>query len=167
MFRSISCGVLALTLAAAGSVHMQAAMDSPTLVGSWHVTVVLADCNTGAPRPPFQSLLTFGSDGTLIETTNNAAFKPGQRSPGQGVWRRNAGTSFSAYSDAFIQFASAPSMTPPAPAFTRGLQRITQDITIDPRSPDVFTSTASVEFFDEAGTLLMTGCATATGARFE
>ena len=66
-----------------------------------------------------------------------------------------------------IMFSSAASMSPPAPAFTRGLQRITQDITIDPRSPDVFASTASVEFFDEAGALLLKTCATATGARFE
>ena len=167
MLKSICCGLLAMAAATAGSTRLQAATDTPTLAGSWHVTVALVDCTTGVARPPFQSLLTFGSEGTLVETTNNAAFKPGQRSPGHGVWRRTEGTSFSAYSDAFIMFSSAASMSPPAPPFTRGLQRITQDIDIDPRAPDTFRSTASVEFFDEAGTLLMKGCATATGTRFE
>ena len=77
------------------------------------------------------------------------------------------GSSYSAYSDAFIMFSSEPSVAPPAPAFTRGLQRISQTITIDPQTPDAFTSAASVEFFDENGTLLLKACATATGTRFE
>ena len=167
MLRNFSFGLLAATLALTSGTAVRAAGNPPTLTGSWHVTVMLVDCATGAPRPPFQSLLTFGADGTLVETTNNAAFKPGQRSPGHGVWRRTNGTSFHAYSDAFIQFSSPASAAPPAPAFTRGLQRISQDIDIDPANPDSFTSQATVEFFDDAGTLLMQGCATATGTRFE
>jgi hypothetical protein len=128
---------------------------------------MLVDCTTGAARPPFHSLLTFGSDGTLTGTTNNATFKPGQRTSDYGVWYRTQGTTFHAASEAFILFSSAASAAPPAPAFARGVQRITQDIDIDPRSPDVFTSQASVEFFDDAGNTVMTGCATATGARFQ
>ena len=167
MLKNICCGLLALAAATAGSPRLHATDNPPTLTGTWRVTVMLVDCTTGAARPPFHSLLTFGSDGTLTGTTNNAAFKPGQRSADHGIWQRTVGTSFHASSEALILFSSAASMTPPAPAFTRGVQRITQDIEIDPRSPDVFTATASVEFFDESGTLLMTGCATATGARFE
>jgi hypothetical protein len=161
------CALLALAAASAGSPTLRASGDLPTLTGTWRVTAMLVDCTTGAERPPFHSLLTFGSDGTLTGTTDNAAFKPGQRSPDHGVWKRTQGTSFHASSEAFILFSSAASIAPPAPAFARGVQRITQDIDIDPRTPDVFNTTASVEFFDEAGTVLMTGCAVATGTRFE
>ena len=169
MFRTVAGGLLAVAIAVAGSATIAHATagDSPTLAGSWHVTVMLTDCVTGAARAPFHSLLTFGVDGTLVETTNNATFKPGQRSPGHGVWRRTGGSSYSAYSDAFIMFSSEPSVAPPAPAFTRGLQRISQTIKIDHQTPDAFTSAASVEFFDENGTLLLKACATATGTRFE
>jgi len=167
MFKNICCGLLALAAAAAGSPRLHAANTSPTLTGSWRVTVMLVDCTTGAARPPFHSLLTFGSDGTLSGTTNNGTFKPGQRTSDYGVWQRTQATSFHAVSEAFILFSSAASTAPPAPPFARGVQRITQDIEIDPRSPDVFSSQASVEFFDEAGNVVMTGCATATGSRFQ
>jgi hypothetical protein len=139
----------------------------PSLTGTWRVTVTLRDCVSGAPRPSFHSLLTFGADGSLIETTNNAGFKPGQRSPGHGIWRRAGGHTFTAYSDAFIQFSSDPTVAPPAPGFTRGLQRISQTITIDRAAPDAFSSVASIQFFDDDGNLLMQGCATADGTRFE
>lgn len=167
MFKNICCGLLALGTAMVASPRMQAETNPPTLTGTWRVTVMLVDCATGAARPPFHSLLTFGADGTLSGTTNNGTFKPGQRTSDYGVWQRTQATSFHATSEAFILFSSPASMSPPAPAFTRGVQRITQDIDIDPRSPDVFTSQASVEFFDEAGNAVLTGCATATGARFE
>ena len=167
MFKNVCCGLLALGAAMAGSPRLHAGSDPPTLTGTWRVTVMLVDCTTGAARPPFHSLLTFGADGTLAGTTNNGTFKPGQRTADYGVWQRTRTTSFHAASEAFILFSSPASTSPPAPAFTRGVQRITQDIDIDPRSPDVFTSEASVEFFDEAGNVVLTGCATATGARFE
>jgi hypothetical protein len=167
MLKNICCGLLALAAATAGAPRLHANDNAPTLTGTWRVTVMLVDCTTGAARPPFQSLLTFGSDGTLTGTTNNATFKAGQRSPDHGSWERTAGMAFHAASEAFILFSSPASVSPPAPPLTRGIQRITQDINIDPRSPDVFTSQASVEFFDESGTLLLAGCATATGNRFE
>lgn len=55
--------------------------DGRTLEGTWLVEVTLRDCATNAP-PSFYSLLSFGRAGTLIETTNNAGFLPGQRGPG-------------------------------------------------------------------------------------
>jgi hypothetical protein len=167
MLKNICCGLLALGTAMAGSPRSQAGSTPPTLTGTWRVTVSLVDCATGAARAPFHSLLTFGADGTLSGTTNNGTFKPGQRTSDYGVWQRTEATSFHATSEAFILFSSAASAAPPAPPFARGVQRITQDIEIDPRSPDVFSSQASVEFFDEAGNVAMTGCATATGSRFQ
>jgi hypothetical protein len=48
-----------------------------------------------------------------------------------------------------------------------GLQRIAQTITIQKDNPDRFDSVAAVEFFDTNSVLLISGCATATGKRFE
>jgi hypothetical protein len=46
-------------------------------------------------------------------------------------------------------------------------QKISQTMEIGD-DPDQFTTTAaSVQFFDPTGTLLVSGCATATGQRFE
>ena len=140
--------------------------EADGLTGTWRVTITLKDCVTGTPRPPFRSLLTFGSDGTLVETTNNPAFRPGQRGPGHGAWDRVGGRTFSAASEAFIMFSSDPSPAPPSPGFTKGLQRISQTITLTHDSPNAFSSVASVQFFDDAGTLLNEGCATAVGSRF-
>lgn len=157
---------VAMALVVAGSLAttpVVGAESSRSLEGTWRVQVTLKDCTTGAPRPPFWSLLTFARGGTLTETTNNPAFQPGQRSSGHGTWRRK-GHGYEAATEAFIQFSSAP--PPPAPSFQRGLQRISQAIEIQD-DPDVFTSVASVLFFDAVGNPLATGCATAVGYRAE
>ena len=55
---------------------------------------------------------------------------------------------------------------PVSPGFSRGVQRITQRITMDRRAPDEFASEATVAFFDSAGTELVSACATAAGHRY-
>jgi hypothetical protein len=47
------------------------------------------------------------------------------------------------------------------------MQRISQTITIQKNDPNAFASVAQVEFFDTNSVLLISGCATATGQRFE
>lgn len=139
--------------------------DGRTLEGTWLVEVTLRDCATNAPRPSFYSLLSFGRAGTLIETTNNAGFLPGQRGPGHGVWSRVEQGAFAASSDAFIMFSSAPN-PPVSPGFTRGIQRIAQTITIAAGDPNTFDSVASVQFFDLTGATVLQACATAVGYRY-
>src|SRR5687767_5476590 len=52
------------------------------LVGTWVVQVTLRDCATNVPLgPPFNSLVTFHSGGTISETTASLAFAIGQRVP--------------------------------------------------------------------------------------
>jgi len=130
------------------------------LQGTWHVTVTLHNCVTGAPVASFPSLLTFASGHTLIEVTSSPAFSPGQRTPGLGTWSRTDGHTFSATSDAFILF---PSFTTP-PGFKRGVQRINQT-TIEVNGDDL-ASTASTQFFDTNGAQYDAGCSTAVGKRF-
>lgn len=142
----------------------QVAPVTRALEGTWRVDATLRDCTTAAPRPPFSSLLTFARGGTLTETTANAAFQPGQRSPGHGIWSFAGVNHFKAASSAYILFDS--DAHPPVPAFARGQQRISQDITMS-ADPDVFTSVASVQFFDTTGAVLTSACATAVGHRYK
>lgn len=129
------------------------------LQGTWHLTVTLHNCQTGAVLLTFPSLLTFASGHTLIEVTSSPAFLPGQRTPGLGTWSRTGANSFSATSDAFILF---PSVTSP-PGFKRGVQRINQTIEVN---GDNFAATASTQFFDANGVQYDAGCSTAVGQRF-
>jgi hypothetical protein len=142
------------------------------LVGTWRVTVTTyRNCDPLQPNQPFDSLLTFGEDGSLIETTSSAQFQVGQRSIGHGRWERTGPGSFRAVSEAFIQFTTTAALPPPppGPALQRGRQRIDQGIQMTSR--DTFESDASVFFFnsttDNGVAPYITGCARASGVRFE
>lgn len=92
----------------------------------------------------------------MTETTSNPMFYPAFRGPGHGVWKRTGRTSYEAASLAFITVNGALAKT----------QKISQTVEMD--DADDFTTTeASVQFYDPAGNLLVTGCATAAGKRFE
>jgi hypothetical protein len=136
--------------------------DHDRIVGTWRVQVTTYNCQTGVHNPPFAAYLTFGGHGILLETTSSPAFAPGQRSPGHGIWSRTGGDEYTAISEAFILFSTPPN--PPTPPLQRGVQRITQAIDVD---GDQLTSEATVEFFDTAGNLLTSGCASAVGQRFK
>jgi hypothetical protein len=137
---------------------------SRALTGTWLVQVQQRICATQQPLgDAFYSLLTFASGGTMTGTTSSPLFAPGQRTGDFGVWSHGGRGSFSAVSEAFLLADSAS--TPPG--LKRGLQRITQTITIPEGDPDTFSSVAEVEFFDMNSQLLRSGCATAVGKRFE
>lgn len=145
-------------------------MGAKALVGTWRVTVTTYPCaNPLATNPPFVSLLTFGEDGSLIETTSSPQFRPGQRSIGHGRWERTGPGAFRAVSEAFILFATDPPPPPPAPALVRGRQRLDQGIQMTSRN--TFVSDAAVSFFSSTApdgvAPYFTGCATANGVRFE
>jgi len=135
-----------------------------SLTGTWRVQVQQYECATDIPIGlPFASFLTFGSDRTLVETTANPTFEPGQRSAGHGFWNRTGRDDFRAVSEAFIIFASPA--RGPIPAFSAGRQRIEQNI--EYAGGDTFKADAIVEFTDPSGTVLRSGCARASAARME
>lgn len=100
-------------------------------------------------------MLTFAKGGTLTETTTG--FPPALRTPGHGVWSFFGERSYTGVSEAFL--------FNPAGVWT-GTQRLTQSIEIG-QDGDELNSTASNEIFDINGNLILTGCATAVGSRFE
>ena len=149
-------------LLAPGSVSAHS--EHQGLIGTWRVTVQQYDCKLGTDLGlPFQSFLTFGPGGTLIETTANAAFAPGQRGPGHGFWERTHHDSFRAVSEAFILFTTPAHG--PVPEFDVGRQRIDQ--AIDYAGGDEFSSDAAVSFSDPSGTVLRSGCAHAVATRMD
>lgn len=155
---------LAPTVATAGNKG-----SAKSLVGTWRVTVTTFNCTTRIDNPPFDSLLTFGLDGSLIETTSSPQFKIGQRSTGHGLWERTGPGAFRAVSEAYIQFTTDPAPAPPAPTLRRGRQVIDQGIQMTSRN--TFVSDAAVFFFDSttpgSTAPYFTGCARASGVRFE
>jgi hypothetical protein len=154
---------VATTLALAVSTGTVAAQDHP-IQGTWLVQVrLLTACTAGAPLPPFWSLVTFASGGTLAGSTLNAAFAPGQRGPDQGTWAAAAGGGVTASSLALLSFTSPPA-PPQSPGFQAGAQRLDQTIAMAGR--DGFSSSARVTFLDLNGTVYRQGCAVATGWRF-
>jgi hypothetical protein len=128
------------------------------LEGSWLVKVQPVFCDTGATRPvpAFDSLITFGAGGTVIETTSMPAFAPGQRSIGVGYWERTGRNSYDAVYQAFVQSTAGQ--------YTRGTQRVELAITLV--DTDRWTTTADVIFRDMAGNVIPpTGCMSATAER--
>lgn len=134
-----------------------------SLGGAWRVEVTQYNCQTGVENPAISSFLTFGADGSLVETTSNPAFQPGQRSPGHGFWERSGPNAYRAVFEAFILFSST--LPPPAPQFQKGTQRIEQEIRLTGRNS--FASEATVTFFDQGGAIIGSACAKAVGDRMQ
>jgi hypothetical protein len=155
---------LALTIMLAASITASAQLERSEhssshkgLEGTWRVQVTLQNCATHAPLgPSFASLLSFHDGGTLTGTTTNPAFAAGQRTSDYGVWSEKNNHTYTAATEAFILAPGGP--------FARGTQRLVQAIRVN---GDEFTSVATVQFFDANNVQYLSGCAVATGERFE
>jgi len=149
--------VTALPLVAAA----QTALD---IEGLWLVRVQLRNCQTQAPLgAPFNSLVTFIADGSVIEATEAPAFAVGQRLPAHGRWARLGPRTFSQQMISLIAFDTPPN-PPASPGFVRGGSIVSQ--TVELTSGTTFTSSGTNAFYDAAAQLYRAGCATATGQRF-
>jgi hypothetical protein len=125
--------------------------------GSWEVRLTPVDCATGDPAPQFafDSYLTFGDGGTLVESTSNPNFQPGQRGSGHGYWDRSAPGSYAAVFQAFVHFDGGNRV--------RGTQRVESELEL--LDDDHWQGTAVIEFYDTADALYFTGCADTAAAR--
>jgi hypothetical protein len=136
------------------------------LTGSWEVTIKPHDCTSGVEAPPQFwnfSYFTFSASGTLLESTSNPRFQPGQRGPGHGYWERTGRNTYEAVLQAFIQFDTIPPATPPNPTYLRGSTRISQVIKVI--DADTRQSTVDVRFRDASDNPLTQGCASAVATR--
>ena len=151
-------GVCAISTIASAAPDPERSFYGRGLVGTWQVKVTLHNCANGVQiGMPFESLLTFAEGGTLTESTANSMFFPATRGPGHGYWRRDGRRNFTAATLAHITVNGA---------LTK-IQKITQSIVLGPWPDEFSVPRADVQFFDPAGNVLMTGCATAVGVRFD
>ncbi len=157
----------AATLAAADGNDFGRSEAPAPLRGTWQVRITPYVCGSDPivsfPQAAVDSYLTFGAGGTLVETTSNPRFMPGQRSPGLGYWERTGRTTYTGVLQAFIQFATEPA-TPTS--YVRGTQRFDQEIELV--DADNWTSTVVVTFRDVNGNKVPpSGCATAVAVRMD
>jgi hypothetical protein len=155
LLAGLGTGLLLLGLGT--GMQAQSEESARGLTGAWWVTVVQYDCVTGVTRPPFTSLLAFARGGTMSETTANPSFQPGQRSPGYGTWTNTNDGGYGSVDESFILYTAGP--------FTQGTQRINHSIALTDENH--LSDTATVQFYDTHGTLLVSGCARASGVRVE
>ena len=125
------------------------------LQGAWRVQLTVRDCQTGVALRTFPALFTFAKGGTLSVTT--AGQLPALSTTGLGVWRHTDGHAYSAVSEAFV-FNTAGVWTQ--------THRLTRAIEIG-NNEDEFTDTVALQIFDTNGNVIVTGCATSVGSRFE
>ena len=128
--------------------------EGSPLEGSWSSVVTLRVCATGAEIRSFPAMSTFMRGGTTQEFgVGNGLL----RGPGQGVWRRISGRNY--YSTfQFFRFN--------ADGTHAGRVTVRNFILLNQFASEI-TSAATTEFTDVNGVVLMTGCSTVVGTRFQ
>jgi hypothetical protein len=140
---AVVAGALASTSSAEGTTT-----SANQLAGTWQVIV-----NRPAPLPPLRSLQIFTSDGSAIETSNEA---PSSRSPLYSSWERNSGRLYSATGVHFLYN--------PATGEFVGTRKINRTIELS-EDGQSFAAIARVTTLDPNGNVLGSGTATASGER--
>lgn len=155
MLKIVAYTLTAFALAGQSGMAQSGTSESHRIVGTWMFHIQLEDCASGAAlAQPFLSLLTFDNSGTVVETTANGMFYPAVRSAGHGIWENDGGGALRASTTAFISLNGM---------LTR-IQTIDQTIELD--GPDTLhTTSATIRFVNPAGSLVGTGCASATASR--
>jgi hypothetical protein len=125
------------------------------LAGTWRLQLTVRDCQTGEAQRTFPAMAAFAKGGTLTVTT--AGQPPSANTAGLGMWRQTDHHSYSAVSEAFV-FS-------PAGAWIQ-TQKLTRTIEIV-RDGDTFTDTVTVEILDTSGKVIVKGCGTTVGSRFQ
>ena len=156
-----ACALASLVTALAQGTSMTATAQGHerTIQGVWRTMVTPVNCQTGGPlAPPFASLLTFNSGGTMSEYGINPPSSPALRSPGTGVWEHERSWQDYSYKFTFYRYNSSGILI--------GSQRVTSALELG-ASGDEFTTHAAVEILDANDLVIATFCANAAGTRFE
>lgn len=123
--------------------------------GTWNVRVTLRNCLTGDEIRSFDSVTTFMSGGTLMDSTSG--IPQALKTPGQGVWSHKTGNK---YGFSFKSFSFDPTGN-----YT-GWTVIRQEAVLNLRGT-AYESKGTSEVYTPNGILVFTGCSTTTAARFE
>ncbi len=153
---AIALAVTAMLIPQLGFSAKAAQSEEPAmgLQGTWHVQLTVRDCQTGVALRTFPALFTFAKGGTSTDAT--AGLLPALSTTGLGVWRHTYGQAYSAVSESFV-FSTAGVWT--THRLTRAIELATDGNT--------FTDTVGLQIFDTNGNVIVTGCGTSAGSRFE
>lgn len=163
-------GALITTSGVGAAAH---ADSSANVVGTWLVQVTLRNCETQAPLHTDDALITLHRDGNITESARAAAFAPGQRGSGHGVWARLGAGRYSQKMIALVKFDTPPNLPgtptfdparPVSPGFFGGWQTVTHTLEF---SGNNLVSSGTNTFHKFDGTLYRTGCSTAVLTRFQ
>lgn len=126
------------------------------IVGAWETMVQPRNCETGEPiGQPFPGVLTFNEGGTVAEYGANPTTP--LRTPGHGVWSSDGR---GIYSMRFSFIPMAPGGIPV------GRIRVSQTIEFSRFSNENY-STGSFVLTNFSGTVLNSGCSSATAVRLD
>ena len=144
---------------------LASANDRPgkqTLEGVWQgeLTILSACGPTGVPVAQFPGLITYTSDGKVIETPASIEGFPGtvRTSPGLGSWQHQGGGQFSNVFRFFV--ITVPGGLPAGSATIAQAIELSQD-------GNSYAVTGTADFFDTSGNLLAHDCHTATATRLD
>jgi hypothetical protein len=130
-----------------------------TVQGVWRTMVTPVNCQTGAPlAPPFRSLLTFNTGGTMSEYGISPGGTPALRSPGHGVWQHGHGWQDYTYTFTFYRYNASGVFI--------GSQKVISALELGASGQEITTS-AAVEILDANDNVVAAFCANAAGTRFE
>ena len=153
-----SLSILAIVLLLQVWVSAQAE-SGQRIVGSWDVTVTPRDCTTGDPipfLPAFNAQQTYNLGGTMLANDPGIPGPPIIRVGGHGIWTQTK----RGYSVAFRVFKFNPDGS------SAGKDVVRDSVQMGP-SGDTYTSTGTVDVYDPAGNIVLTGCATTSATRFQ
>jgi hypothetical protein len=125
------------------------------LDGTWDVVLTPYNCSTGAPFNSIRELATFSVGGTVVAST--AGLSPATKTPGHGVWSHVSGRAY-AYTYKFFRFDASGAAI--------GWAIVHQDAALD-SSGDNYTSQGGIDFYNNTGAYLFSGCSTTTATRFQ
>ena len=125
------------------------------LEGTWDARVSIINCQTGAVIRSFDSIGSFMSGGTMLDSTSGTP--QARKTPGHGVWRHVGGNTYQ-FSFKSFSFDAAGNFT--------GWTIIRHEAVLSPRATE-YSSSGTAEFYDSNGNLLNTGCSSTTAVRFE
>ncbi len=130
--------------------------NSKNLVGVWQVVRHGVDCSSGTDLNSFPALMSFHRDGII----SSQAVPPGSTNAygaeDFGVWQNLGNRNYSFH---FISYGYDDSGVFAGSLQATGSLQLT--------SPNSFSYTATLDFYDANGNLLFSGCGRADGTRFQ
>jgi len=122
--------------------------------GTWNTRVTLRDCQTGSEIRSFDSLGTFMSGGTVLDSTSGVP--QALKTPGQGIWEHLGGNT---YRFQFKSFSFDPAGN------STGWTIIKHQASLNHRA-NGYISAGTAEVYAPNGILVFVGCSTTVATRY-